>query len=172
MLAFALVDASDGFAKGYALVFDRVSAAPGEHVIARVPGTPRAGELGIEQAPRARVFLVALRRAPGIRRFLPLDPRLIELGELEGSLGYGRIAFRMPNVPPGPYTTAVLHRGAVFVTHVDARLGYGRQAFFVRGAQPPARSSFRSTEAIAGASLALLGLFAVRRARRRGMPWA
>jgi hypothetical protein len=114
----SLLAATSGVAKGYPLVFDRVSAEPGDIVVAAVPGTP-SGYVADRalSGPGIRVYLVAVADAGKVRRFLPVDPRLVEVGTFQGLLGYrGSVRFEVPQLRPGPYTTAVRIRGVFYVT--------------------------------------------------------
>jgi hypothetical protein len=85
------------------LVFSKTTAAPRETVSVRTAG---AGALrSIRRgSPPLRVFLVPAAIADQIHSVR--DSRLIPLGSLKRDrLKNGRLAFRVPNVPPGDYST-------------------------------------------------------------------
>jgi hypothetical protein len=106
--ALVLAGAFAGEASGaIALVFSKLSARPGERISAYQPG-------GLVWQPGEHtgitVYLIpyalAPRFGPPLLRQRPRRAWL--LGELVGDVrGMGRVAFEVPHVPPGRYTTAV-----------------------------------------------------------------
>jgi hypothetical protein len=99
-----------GGAKTFPLTFDRTTAKPGDRVTVFLPILER----GVD------VFVVDVRDVRDVRRFLPKDPRLIEVGTLEPEstrmFGEGKLAFEVPDLHPGRYVGAVLLQGAFYVT--------------------------------------------------------
>jgi hypothetical protein len=78
------------------LVFNKSTAAPRDFVTVRT-----AGRMAVARHP-VRVFLAAEHAAATIRS--ARDARLIPLGKLtRARRGFGRLTFRVPNVPPGDY---------------------------------------------------------------------
>ena len=169
VIAFALATAVNAPAKGYPLVFDQVTAEPGDVVNALVPGTPRnyvagGNPLGEE---RVRVYLVAVTDAHRVRRFMPRDPRLVEVGILEGSLGYhGKATFEVPQVRPGAYTTAVFVNGGFYVTQPQFRAEYGVRGPLVLRVRRRDDGILRATAAAIAAAAALALHIRVRRRQR------
>jgi hypothetical protein len=172
VVAFALATAVNAPAKGYPLVFDQVTAEAGDIVNVLVPGTPRNYDARPNPwGERVRVYLVAVPDAHRVRRFMPPDPRLVELGMLEGSLGsYGKATFEVPHVPPGAYTTAVFVNGAFYVTQPQFKAEYGVRDPLVLHVRRPDEGILRgAATVIAAAALAglLLALRGARAARLR-----
>jgi hypothetical protein len=107
-----------GAAKTFPLTFDRTTARPGDRVTAFVPVS----------SPGVRVFVVDVRAVRDVRRFLPKDPRLIEVGTLapdSTGFGEGKLTFDVPHVHAGRYAGAVLVQGAFYVTDPAYRSEYG-----------------------------------------------
>lgn len=96
-----------GASAAVAPVFTRAAAQPGDRVGVIQPvriGRPLHGHTGIT------VYLIPLSRAPtGAEEGPPPRPLArFRLGELVGDRrGYWRLWFRVPDVPPGAYTTLV-----------------------------------------------------------------
>ena len=84
------------------LRFSQTTAAAGDTVVARTAGRP----FGALRRPRPRVFLISAEAAASVRS--ARDGRLRLLGALRvDRSGAGKIAFQVPYVPPGEYTTLV-----------------------------------------------------------------
>jgi hypothetical protein len=160
VMAFALATALNAPAKGYPLVFDQVTAEPGDIVNVLVPGTPRNYVAGPNLlGERVRVYLVAVADAHRVRRFMPPDPRLVEVAMLEGSLGYhGKATFEVPQVRPGAYTTAVFVNGAFYVTQPQFKSEYRVRGPLVLRVRRPDDGILRATAAVIAAAAALAGL--------------
>jgi len=106
-----------------------------------------------------RVYLVAVPDAPRVRRFMPRDPRLVELGMLDGSLGsYGRATFEVPQVPPGAYTTAVFVNGAFYVTQPQFKAEYGVRGPLVLRVRRADEGILRGAVTVIAAAAGLAGL--------------
>jgi hypothetical protein len=172
--ALSLSGAASGSAKGYPLVFDRAKAEPGDTVVASVPGTP-AGYLPDPDfsEPGIRVYLVDVADADDVRRFLPVDSRLIDVGIFYGLLGYGgKVTFAAPRVRSGSYTTAVRIRGAFYVTRPSAKKDYGVRGPLVLRIHRSSsdRGGISSVAGIAAATTAAAAVVVLRRRRAGHAP--
>jgi hypothetical protein len=122
LAALALAAPLRAPAKGwyYPLVFNRAAAAVGDTVRVRTAWTPAR----YVAPPRPggaliRVYLVRNEAAGEVRRD---DPRLVPIGSIRADLRWrGVLAFRVPAVPPGEYTTALLTPGDFLSSRTDGR---------------------------------------------------
>lgn len=87
------------------LIFSKTTAAPRETVAVRTGGLGALRLIRHRSQP-LRVFLVPEAIADQVR--FVRDPRLVPLGSLKRDRAKnGRLAFRVPNVPPGDYSTLI-----------------------------------------------------------------
>jgi hypothetical protein len=116
------------------LTFSRTTAEPGDRVVVRTGGR---GAIHVVGRRPLRVYLVERSVAESVRS--QKDPRIVPLGRLalrrvRPHFADGRLAFAVPNVPPGDYTT-LISNGRTLVRG-EPRPG----PFRVVEATPPVRS--------------------------------